>query len=87
MLDETDKIKIQKAMDDISHVASRCVNSPFDPKIYALLEIAHSLLAEQLELDKKYSKWGAPAPQDDRFIGSEIDTPTAEDIRKMMEGE
>jgi hypothetical protein len=84
-LDRADRVKIEFASKEIARIAESCVGSPFDPKVEILLELAHAWLQEQLELDKKYGKWSKPAERDDRFIDGDI--PSADDIRRMMEGE
>ena len=86
-LSEIERAFIRKQMDGITRIAASCEGSPFDPKVEVLLEMAHALLEEQIELDKKYGKWGPATPRDDRFIDKTTDIPSAEDIKRMMEGE
>jgi len=61
------------------------IQEPIDPKVESLLEVVHRLIVEQLALDKKY-EWREAAEEDDRFLNDK-DIPSAEDLRKMMEGD
>ena len=80
-LDEEERGCIKRYMKCIAELGRRA-RQPFDPKIEPLLEIIHSLLNEQLVLDKKY-EWGAPATEDDKFL-DETDIPSVEYLREMM---
>ena len=63
------------------------IEEPMDPKIEPLLEVIHGMVVEQLKLDKHY-KWLPAAEEDDRLLNdSSEDIPSAEDLRKMMEGD
>tara|TARA_Y100001963_G_C6433199_1_gene288009 strand:+ start:233 stop:514 length:282 start_codon:yes stop_codon:yes gene_type:complete len=75
---------IRKLMADIVQIAEKA-RDPVDPKVELFLEGVYSILAEQIHMDKKYS-WGPPATQDDRFL-SQSDIPSADDLRKMVEGD
>jgi hypothetical protein len=86
-LNETERQAIEFQMEHIASIAKQLNSSPFDPKIEVALELAHALLKEQLDLDKKYEKWGSPPAPDDKFLGDTENIPSAEDIRRMIEGE
>jgi len=64
------------------------IKPPLDPKIESLLEVVHRLVVEQLALDKKY-EWDEDEDEDetDRFPFYDKDIPSAEDLRRMMEGD
>lgn len=82
-MEEELKLQMKKFMADIAELASRA-REPFDPRIEALLEIIHSLVREQVALDKKYA-WRPKAQKDDEFF-DDTDTPSADDLRRMMGG-
>lgn len=84
-LNQDELSKIKTAMSNIGEIAGRCVGAPFDPRIEALLEVVHSLLNEQVTLDKKYV-WEEKAKQDDRFLDTQ-DVPSVDDLRRMIEGD
>lgn len=72
---------IKEIIQDIENLANK-IREPIDPKLEPLLEVAHSLLLEQLELDKEY-EWGEIPEKDDRFLNNS-DIPSVDDLRKMM---
>lgn len=82
-LSESDVKKIRELMIQIANIAGQTVGRPFDPKVEVMLEMAHALLKEQLDLKKEYSKWAGPVPRDDRFM-SDPDTPTVDDLENMF---
>lgn len=87
-LNEQEREVIEFQMEHIASIAKQLSKSPFDPKIEATLELAYALLKEQLELDKKYEKWGTPPAPDDKFSNNaEEDMLSADDFKRMMEGE
>jgi len=82
-MEEKLKQNMKGFMADVAKLAERA-REPYDPRIEALLEIVHSLVKEQVELDKKYA-WGPRAQQDDQFV-DDTDAPSADDLREMMGG-
>lgn len=81
-LDSSDRDQIRQIMNAIEKIAQKVVGPPFDPKIEVMLEMAHALLHEQLELEKEYFEWDGPAPRDDRFIDN-TDIPSLDDLKDM----
>lgn len=67
----------------LAHIANEVIGPPFDPKIEVMLEMAHALLEEQLELEKEYFEWSSPPPRDDKFMGKDDDIPTPDDLKNM----
>ena len=77
--------RIGNMMKQIAAIAEQATE-PLDPKLEIVLELAHALLDEQLNLDKRYV-WGEPPEQDDRFLGNSPDILSAEELRRMVEGD
>lgn len=82
-MEEKLKQNMKGFMADVAKLAKRA-QEPYDPRIEALLEIIHSLVKEQVELDKQYA-WGSRPVQDDVFC-DDTDSPSADDLREMMGG-
>jgi len=80
-LSNKDRAYIQKFMDSIQDLG-RDFDEPLDPKIEPLLMIIHSLLVEQLALDKSYS-YRAVATEDDKYL-DDTDIPSVDDLKQMM---
>lgn len=76
--------RIENMMEQIVEIAKQATE-PVDPKLEIVLELAHALLDEQINLDKRYV-WDAVAEQDDRFLGASPDILSAEELRRMVEG-
>jgi hypothetical protein len=77
------RLEMKSFMADIARLTKRA-QEPFDPRIEALLEVIHSLVKEQVELDKQYA-WEDRPVQDDTFC-DDTDSPSADDLREMMGG-
>lgn len=78
--------RITEVMNSIEQIAAKVVGEPFDPKVEVMLELAHALLVEQIELEKVYDEWGPPPHPEDRFF-NDTDLPSVDDLNGMWEGE
>ena len=76
--------QITEMMKGIEAIAMQA-REPIDPKVEVILEIAHSLLGEQIAMDKMYT-WRPKATEDDRFSGTKPNEqmPTNDELREMM---
>jgi len=93
VLSEEDREFLIKAMKDME-VLIESTREPMDSKVLGLLEIAHDMLFEQIELDKFYT-WGPalevehasthqPEGKKFLFIKEEEEPPSAEELENWF---
>ena len=65
-LSDTERQRIEEILQCIQELANMVVE-PVDPKVEGCLEIAFTMLTEQLDCDRRY-EWGPVPARDDKFL-------------------